>query len=365
MKKLKICILIDTLAMGGAEQVAVLTACELSRQGHDIVLLAYHAQNDFADTLKLSGVKTILIKRSKIWRMRRLRRVFSECAFDVVHAYKATCLIWGVCASIGLKQGIWFAGHHALTSESLTVRALCRLLRSRFSGWIVPSEAAAVVTRHDYAVPDKAIHVVSNPVNLAAFQRQRDAAEAKRALGLSSDILVVTIVANLHPWKDYPFFLRMARRVALVRDDVIFLSVGRDLQHGEVHALCLAFGLESRVRFLGHRLEVASVLEATDIAVITSPMEAFCLALAEAGAMGLPCVSTDNGGAAEVLVSGETGFIVPLGDEEAFARRVRELLDDEALRLTMGGAARERVEARFALRRVIDQLLGVYSEVGN
>ena len=77
--------------------------------------------------------------------------------------------------------------------------------------------------------------------------------------------------------------------------------------------------------------------------------------------MGIPCVSIDNGGAGEVLVPEQTGFLVPLNNEELFAMRVMQLIDDNALRARMGRAARLRVEVQFALELVVDQLVRIYS----
>lgn len=361
-KRLRICLLIDTLAMGGAEQVAVTCAVEFARRGHAVTLVTYHARNDFAGVLGAHPVRSILVAGGKVGRLGGLRRIFREGAFDVVHAYKATCLVWGLCAATGLKPAAWFGGHHALTSESWTVRQLCRLMRSRLRGWIVPSVAAAAVARRDYGVTEEMTRVVHNPVNLAVFQRRRDARAAKQALNLSPDSSVVTMVANLHPWKNYPFFLRLAQRAITVNRKVIFLSVGRDLQNRVIQAQSVAMGLGDRVRFLGHRSDVAAVLEATDVAVITSPMESFCLALAEAGAMGVPCVSFDNGGAGEVIVPGQTGFLVPLNDEEAFAARTEQLIGDDTLREAMGRAACERVTTRFSPERVGDRLMRIYTQ---
>ena len=284
--------------MGGAEQVAVICACELAHRGHAVTVMAYHPGNDFVERLNRSGVETVLVSGAKPFRLAQLRRAFRHRRFDVVHAFKAPALIWGFCAAMGFTRSKWFAGHHALISESWKVRQFCQLLDSRLAGWIVPSKATAAVTYRDFAPGAGKVHVVPNPINLVACQRQRTTTQAKRAFGIAPGTAVVTMVANLHPWKNYPFFLRVAQRMVAANRDIVFVSVGRDELGGAVQAECAALGLSGHVRFLGHRSDVARVLEATDVAIITSGQESFCLALAEAGAMSIPASPSTMAGQA-------------------------------------------------------------------
>ena len=76
------------------------------------------------------------------------------------------------------------------------------------------------------------------------------------------------------------------------------------------------------VRFAGHRDDMATAYAASDVAVSASTRpESFGLVLAEAGAMGLPAVSGDHGGAREILLRGETGWLVPPADPAGACRR--------------------------------------------
>jgi glycosyltransferase involved in cell wall biosynthesis len=83
------------------------------------------------------------------------------------------------------------------------------------------------------------------------------------------------------------------------------------------------------------------------VGVLTSESEGLSNSLLEYGAMGVPTVTFDTGGNAEVVVEGETGFLVPEGDVEALADRVAEVLGDEGLRIRLGEAARRRCREVF------------------
>lgn len=361
---MKIGFIIDTLAMGGAERVAVITACELSRRGHEVTVICYHPRNDFYDVLHKARVRIVMIDSRGISRWWNLRRAIDDGMFTVIHAFKAPGAVWGLAASVGLSPCRWFAGQHALSSDSLVVRLLMRLWDPLICGWIVPSGAAAAVVRRDYGRTTGGVHIISNPVEVATLQRTRSLGQAKSSLGIHCGTAVITMVANLHPWKNYSLFLRLAKEVSSRNANVLFLSVGRDYCRGEIQAECSAMKLSSHVRFLGYSAEVAGILEATDVSVVTSPQESFCLAIAEAGAMEVPCVSVDNGGASEVIENRVTGFIVPVEQEDVLVERVMELLRDPPLRRKMGLLARAKVVGQCMPESTTAGMMKVYMGLG-
>lgn len=359
---MRICHLIDTLAMGGAEKVAALHARELARRGHEVTLLTYHPGNQLSGILSEKGVRVVETSGGKAGRVAKMRQLFRRERFNVVHAYKMRSAIWGGIASFDLVRPAWFIGQHYLEADPWAVRTMAYLLHGSQVAWIVPSNAAAASVRSSYGSDPQSIYMVPNPVDIQSFARTRVTAIAKSDLGIPSGTPVVSIVANLHPWKNHRMFLRTAQRVLKVVPDAVFLVIGRDQLQGTVQADCAAMGIDRSVRFLGYREDVPRLLEATDLLVVTSPDESFCLALAEACAMGVACVSTENGGAADVIVNGQTGVIVPRDDDSAMATAILGLLDDVDLRRLMGEAGRERVKAIFAIERITDCLEALYRE---
>jgi glycosyltransferase involved in cell wall biosynthesis len=109
-------------------------------------------------------------------------------------------------------------------------------------------------------------------------------------------------------------------------------------------------GISSRVRFLGWRDDVPSVLAAADVAVLPSREESFGLALAEAMALGKPCVGTAIGGIPEVIEHGITGFVTP-SDPGAVAEALSQLVASTDARRKMGAAGQQRVERLFTVER--------------
>jgi len=114
------------------------------------------------------------------------------------------------------------------------------------------------------------------------------------------------------------------------------------------------------VRFLGDRSDIADILAATDVSVLTSHYEGLANALIEAMSAGVPVVSTDYAGVEELLTDGRQGFIVPRGDAAAMARRVCQLLDDPGLRERMRREGIESAEQRFSIEAMAGSLRLVY-----
>jgi glycosyltransferase involved in cell wall biosynthesis len=173
---------------------------------------------------------------------------------------------------------------------------------------------------------------------------------------------VVTLVARLTPIKRPERFVELAAALAGVHPDVEFLVAGGGELLEPLRAL--AMRLRAPVRFLGWMSDVETVYSASDVVVLTSDNEGMPVSLIEAALAGRPCVTTDVGGASEVVASGTTG-IVTATDVGALAAAVGRLLDDEELRQTMGAAAAERAHRFFGAERLANDTAGIYEELAD
>ncbi len=153
-----------------------------------------------------------------------------------------------------------------------------------------------------------------------------------------------------HAYPDVLF--RHRWRFSTFPDNVRFAS--------EVKHLVTSLGLESCVRFLGSTNRVPELLQASDIFVLPSRSEGFSNALLEAMSFELPCVATTVGGNPEVVVDGETGFLIAPDDSDALADRTLTLLRSPQLCLQLGKASRSRVEAHFTTATMVRRVVSSY-----
>jgi glycosyltransferase involved in cell wall biosynthesis len=131
----------------------------------------------------------------------------------------------------------------------------------------------------------------------------------------------------------------------------------------EAQALARELGIGGRVRFWGQRMDVAERLAEAQVAALITNWEGFPRSILEAMRAGLPVVASGVGGVAESVRDGETGFVVAQGDALGLQRRLKQLLDDPGLRITMGRSGRVRYESHFTLSHTVEKTLSVYREI--
>lgn len=170
------------------------------------------------------------------------------------------------------------------------------------------------------------------------------------------------IVGRLSREKDHATFLRAASAIGRARSDVRFLIVGDGPMRYEIEADIKRLGMSEQVQVLGERTDALALIKLLDVLVLTSVSEGLPNVLLEAAVAGTPVVMTAAGGATEVVVDGETGFVVPCGDAEGIAGRVLELLSDGALRKRLIEASSDRVRKCFAANQTAITIQTCYAQ---
>jgi glycosyltransferase involved in cell wall biosynthesis len=165
------------------------------------------------------------------------------------------------------------------------------------------------------------------------------------------------MVAEFNRFKDYPTFIRAARRICKNRKDVVFAAVG----DGETLEVCkkLAAGVEA-MKFLGKRKNVVQLVKTFDIGVLSTFTEGLSNSIMEYMALRKPVVATEGGGTQELVVDGETGFLVPLENPDALAAKIEYLLDNPDIARRMGEAGEARLRREFSITRMVEETMQLY-----
>jgi glycosyltransferase involved in cell wall biosynthesis len=212
-------------------------------------------------------------------------------------------------------------------------------------------------------------HKIAIVYNGLDFDRvAREAADSRldalKALGLPADSgkRYVTIVANMrHPVKDHGTFLRAAARVAFEFPDAAFLLAGEGELLDRLRELAAHLGLADRVHFLGRCQSVGDLLALSEVCVLSSVAEGFPNAVLEYMGAGRPVVSTDVGGIRELVRHGETGYIVPVGDEAEMSQKILSLLRDPGRAREMGIRGKAVIEQRFSCNAHLSSIEALYN----
>jgi len=174
---------------------------------------------------------------------------------------------------------------------------------------------------------------------------------------------VLTMAARFTPAKGQDIALRALAQLAHL-DWTLVLAGSLETDYaGRMQQLAAELGIAARVRFTGHRDDIANIYGCTDILLAPSRREALSLTLLEAASFGIPVVASNAGGIGEAVRDGVTGILVEVDDVDGIALQVQRLLEDETLRRSMGAAGRRRYEECFAVETMARATLDVYEQV--
>ncbi|WP_240538431.1 glycosyltransferase [Rhodoferax sp. PAMC 29310] len=314
------------------------------------------------------GMRSALDIPRVMWRLMRLIRTARP---DVVQTWMYHAdLLGGVAARLaGNRNVIWGIRTTEVTAggsrATAFVRQLCAWLSRTVPHTIVC--AADASRRAHIAVGYDAARMVVVPngfdlTRLVATPAQRDALRLQ--CGFSSNVVVIGYLGRFHPVKDQENFVRAAGLVAQQNSDARFLMVGRglDANNAQLAQWINATGCPDRFVLLGERADVPICLAAMDLFCLSSRTEGFPNVVAEAMAMGLPCVVTDVGDAAMLVA--DTGVVVPKEDSAALALGLRQLLAMAPdARQQLGQKAKTRVHAEFSIERARERFESIYKKM--
>jgi glycosyltransferase involved in cell wall biosynthesis len=178
-------------------------------------------------------------------------------------------------------------------------------------------------------------------------------------LGVREDDFLAVLVATLRPEKSADVFLNAVQEAHRVNPRVRGLIVGGGPQLDRLTNMLTEGGA---VQILGERLDVPDIINAADVACLSSSAEGVPMALLEAMALGKPVVATDVGGVAEAVEHERTGLLVPVGDERAFADGVLRLAASQTLAQELGSAAVRRHRRHFSVERMVTEYTKVFQQ---
>ena len=180
-------------------------------------------------------------------------------------------------------------------------------------------------------------------------------------LGIRADAPLVLAIGRLIEQKGHATLLEAFARVHRTHPDARLAILGWGPLEAPTKELVRKLGLDDAAFVLG-RVEPRDWLARADVFAHTSQWEGFGIVLLEAMLARLPVVATRVSAIPEIVVDGETGLLTPPGDAAAVADALGRLLDDVALRRTLGEAGLDRAHSEFSVERMVEQTMRVYDE---
>lgn len=221
------------------------------------------------------------------------------------------------------------------------------------------ANSKAGLSAYDIKTPKAA--VIYNGVNLKRFEPKYDIQKEKDTLGIKTPYAVV-MVAIFSVLKDYDLFVDVAKKIEEMRDDVTFVGVGNGFDYHRIQQRIKDEKVHN-VLLPGYKNNVESIIASSDIGLLCTFSEGISNSIIEYMGLGKPVITTDTiGGSREIVVHGETGFIIDREADEII-KSINLLLDDKKLRDSMGAKGKQVIASKFSIDRMGKEFENVYNDV--
>ena len=368
-KPMKILLLTSSLNSGGAERVASTLVNAWTARGDQVILMPTFSGRrecfyELSPDVRLIYLADLISSQVRTWannivRLRALRRFMAIERSDVIISFLPNVNVATIIASVGLGIPVIVCEHTDPFSAPAPrlLRLACKFTYPLADTLTVLTDGIAnKYAAHGLFLPR--IRVMPNPIFeqlIKVIHYGSNDVATKRLLG----------IGRLVDGKQFSLLIRIFANLANRHTQWFLRIVGEGPLHADLQQQIADLGLESRIKLPGAISAIENELVEADIFVLASKYEGFPMALLEAMAVGLPCVSFDcASGPREISMDGQVALLVPLNDEQALELALERLMLDADLRQTLGDQARASVIERFALDKILEQWDLLFKEIG-
>ena len=351
--------------IGGPQVRIVRVAKALEQRGIETVVAIPEGDGGFSGMLSEAGIPCREVRNfcrprgtwnpapnllwmTHLWpTVRQLVRIIERDDISIVHQNDVTQIQGAMAGKLARRKVVWHI--NGMTSVDRAFKLLVYLL----ADVVVASSLAIGKAYMGNGIFSRDFQVLYPPVEMGDYLEPRGS-RIREEFALPESCPLVTMVGNINPRKGHLYFVRAASIVKESVPSARFLIVGQHLENRKGYSMKVTgeirrLGLEAEVISTGFRRDIPEILSASDVVVSPSLAESFGMVVAEAQAASKPVVATDVGGVKEIVLSGETGLLVPPKDPRLLAEGVVRLLEDPETAAKMGLRGRERVGRLFSM----------------
>ena len=390
MEKIKVAHIITRFDKGGSSENTFLTVMGLDGVKYDVKLIkglslesemgvreVRAVEHNLAE-VERSGIRTVTIpelvrKVSPLYDLKAfisLIKMFLKEKPHIVHTHTSKAGILGRWAAFFARIPIIVHTPHGHVFWGYFNRltTLAFIILEKLTAFI--TDKIITLTEHEKRdhlkfgiAPATKFSIIHSGVDLGKFLNvSDDDTVIRRNLGIPEDSFVVGTAGRLTPVKGHRYLIEAARKIVDVRPDTTFVFLGDGELLDELKNMATELGVEENVKFLGWRSDVAEVMSVFDVFVLPSLNEGMGRVLVEAMALGKPVIASNVGGISDLVINGKNGYLLPVGDVETFAVRIKELLDDPGKREEMGNTG-QKYAAGYSSEEMVKKIDRLYREL--
>ena len=386
MKKIKVLRIINRFNIGGPTYNATFLSAFMGPEYETLLVggLPEEGESDSLFIVDKYGVKPMLINEmvrnpsisSDRKAYKRLKQIIEEFKPDIVHTHAAKAGALGRRAAISCNVPVvihTFHGHifHSYFGKVKTsiFKSIERRLAAKSDAIVAISEIQKYELSKVHRIADEnKIAVVPLGFDLIPFRDKRISQREteRKKYNLEDDEVAIAIVGRLAPIKNHLYFLEVIEATLKLAKKKIRVFIVGDGTEKEL--------IESKLKEIEKKyprvIEMTSWIEdigtfnsAMDIICLTSKNEGTPVSLIEAQAAGIPVVTTDVGGVRDIIIEGETGYVVPLERQDLFIEKLLDLVENEKKREKMSQNGWNHVEQKFHYMTLVHNMEKLYSRL--
>jgi glycosyltransferase involved in cell wall biosynthesis len=365
-RPIRVLFCIETISSGGVEQTRLTLVKHLPKTDFEIKIICTNASGPIADGIKREGVELFVIGSMKNpfdWKIHKKVQ-------DVIKVFKPDIIHGGV-----------FEGNSMAAISGFLRRVPVIILeetsdpqnRSAKASWLlrqyvrVANKIIAISPDVENYLVQKAkiptgkVTMINNGVTTPNYPSSKRISAKRKDLGLQKDDVVVGFVGRL--FNDHKRVTDLLEAVARIDDPKVkVLIVGDGRDKGLVVEKLKGLGLLERVIMAGYQNETTLYYSMMDIFCVPSAREGFGLVAAEAMLHHLPVVASNVGGLKNVVIDGETGYLVAPKDPVALADKIKSLIMDPEKRKHMGEMGYQRSMQHYTATQYSKNIQNLYTE---
>jgi glycosyltransferase involved in cell wall biosynthesis len=365
--RIRVAYCIDALGVGGTELNAVRTLEAFDREQFDFTVFHLHRDGVLRARYQALGVTLVHLPISRLYSPRtlhagwRFARELRRSGIQIVHTHDVYTNIFAVpwariagCQVIASRRWLYVAPRPGLIPLNRWA--------GRLADRVLANSSAVARVLKEERVPAAKIVSIPNFVGARAFSHNDAASRAaqRRTWGVPEDAFVVGCVARLAPVKNHQMLLRAVQGMV---ERIHVVLIGDGPERAALTKLAQELEIERRVHFAGELLATTNLHQYLDVSVLCSRSEGFPNSVLEAQAAQVPVVATAVGGITDLVIDGETGFLVAVDDVATLRSRLQTLATDAELGRRLGSAGMRRAQSTYSEAAVIGKLAALYQEL--
>lgn len=362
----------------GVESVVLELAEQLRQNGGEPILVPL-VDGPFSDEARSVGFTVVPLNKRyhlDLFSIYKMHRLIREYRPDIIHSHAINGAFYACLAGPFEKQVAQVTTVHIDTKQSLVdairwspPRSMAAAYHQWLMRWCQQVTTVNSVIRDDLVrkgVPADKVVSIPNGIELTPYEDTKPTRKSICSeLGIPENATLIGTACRLSPFKNLDMLLAVARQLIQKKELVELVIIGDGPERERLGSLAEEIGIHKHVHFTGWRNDVARVINALDIFVVTSDVEGGPIVALEAMALGKPLVSTAVGIAVDLKEHLRAGLIVPTGDTQKMTSAIFSLLRDEEFANQIGIKGQMSVRDTFSTEKMYRSYSETYIKACN